>query len=74
MPLEQAAVDALERQAARIDRLERYLVACRRKGITDDLALETYRIDTRAYRRSLADLGPDGLFEYAALVAGNRQN
>lgn len=65
--------ESLGRQAARIDRLDLYIRACRRRGTTDDEALQTYVSECRSYRRRLARLGPERLFEYASLNAGTPQ-
>lgn len=64
--------ELLGRQASRIDSLDLYLRACRRRGTTDDEALRTYESEVRLYRRRLAGLGPERLMFYARRLAGAR--
>lgn len=64
---------SLDRQGARIDSLDLYLRACRRRGTTDEQALQAYVQESRLYRRALARLSPEQLFEYASSTVRGRR-
>lgn len=66
-------LDLLERQCAVIDGLDKYLAACDRRGLTDDLALSTHAQAIRVYRKTLASAPVEALFLYGSRAAASRQ-